>query len=196
MSVEEFWAREFDPLRPLPTRVEDMVIYELHVGSLGFGRPEAGTLEDAMNFLDPSGRPGRQHRGADAHGRIRRRGFLGVWIFHIIMPLNMPRGGRDQLKFFVRECHRRGIAVIMDVVYNHYSPDAERAEWMYDTTAHDKNMYYFYQGHPGDYPGANPPGPRGIRGQRVHGVRTQFPERGRSEHDDRRGRHADRRISY
>ena len=35
--------------------------------------------------------------------------------------LEYSAGGRDELKHFVRECHRNGIAVIMDVVYNHYS---------------------------------------------------------------------------
>ena len=37
-------------------------------------------------------------------------------------------GGRDKYRHFVRECHRRGIAVIQDVVYNHYDFEAERAQ--------------------------------------------------------------------
>ena len=42
-------------------------------------------------------------------------------------------GGPHQFKHFVRECHRRGIAVLLDVVYNHFIHDAERAQWMYDS---------------------------------------------------------------
>ena len=61
-------------------------------------------------------------------------------------------GGRDKYRHFVRECHRRGIAVIQDVVYNHYDPEAERAEWQYDSTAPEQNIYYWYEGHPSDYP--------------------------------------------
>jgi 1,4-alpha-glucan branching enzyme len=56
----------------------------------------------------------------------------------------------------VRECHRRGIAVIQDVVYNHYDFEAERAEWQYDSTAPEQNIYYWYEGRPSDY--ASPDG--------------------------------------
>ena len=33
-------------------RLEDLVIYELHVGSLGFGTGRIGTFEDVVGFLD------------------------------------------------------------------------------------------------------------------------------------------------
>jgi 1,4-alpha-glucan branching enzyme len=61
-------------------------------------------------------------------------------------------GGRDKYKVFIRECHRRGIAVIMDVVYNHYVHDATRAQWLFDSNAHDRNIYYWYEGTPFHYP--------------------------------------------
>ena len=51
----------------------------------------------------------------------------------------------------MRECHRHGIAVIQDVVYNHYDNEAERAEWQYDSTAPEDNIYYWYEGRPSDY---------------------------------------------
>ena len=60
-------------------------------------------------------------------------------------------GGRDQYKFFVKEAHKRGIAVIMDVVYNHYSHDAQRAQWMYDAVWPDRNIYYWYEETPFKY---------------------------------------------
>ena len=60
-------------------------------------------------------------------------------------------GGRDKYRHFVRECHRRGIAVIQDVVYNHYDNEAERAQWQYDSTAPEENIYYWYEGHSSDY---------------------------------------------
>jgi 1,4-alpha-glucan branching enzyme len=71
--------------------------------------------------------------------------------------LEYSAGGRDQLKYFVRECHRRGIAVILDVVYNHYTPYAERDEWAYDSNAPERNIYYWYEGNASDYPN-NPHG--------------------------------------
>jgi 1,4-alpha-glucan branching enzyme len=60
-------------------------------------------------------------------------------------------GGRDQFKHFVRECHRNGFAVILDVVYNHYTFDEERAEGQYDSNAPDRNIYYWYEGQPNQY---------------------------------------------
>ena len=64
---------------------------------------------------------------------------------------NRAPGGRDKYRHFVRECHRRGIAVIQDVVYNHYDNDAERAQWQYDSTAPEQNIYYWYEGRSSDY---------------------------------------------
>jgi len=58
LSDEDFWAHEHDPLRPVPTRVEDLIIYELHIGGLGAGRidaagqPVPGNLRDAIDLLD------------------------------------------------------------------------------------------------------------------------------------------------
>jgi 1,4-alpha-glucan branching enzyme len=51
----------------------------------------------------------------------------------------------------VRACHRRGIAVIQDVCYNHYDGNAARAEWQYDSEAPEQNIYYWYEGTPSDY---------------------------------------------
>jgi 1,4-alpha-glucan branching enzyme len=67
------------------------------------------------------------------------------------MCVESSAGGRDKYRHFVRECHRRGLAVIQDVVYNHYDPQAERSEWQYDSTAHQDNIYYWYEGKPSDY---------------------------------------------
>ena len=47
---------------------------------------------------------------------------------------------------FIKACHQRGIAVIMDVVYNHYNHNALRAEWLYDADADEQNIYYWYEG--------------------------------------------------
>lgn len=32
LDEDDFWSHEFNPLRPMPSRIEDMVIYEMHVG--------------------------------------------------------------------------------------------------------------------------------------------------------------------
>jgi 1,4-alpha-glucan branching enzyme len=42
--------------------------------------------------------------------------------------------------------------VIVDVVYNHFSSEAGRAEWQYDSTQPEQNIYYWYEGGSTDYP--------------------------------------------
>jgi 1,4-alpha-glucan branching enzyme len=147
---EEFWSTEFTPGRPVRTRVQDLVIYELHIGSLGFPGTGPGTLADAIALLDYL-----SDLGVNAIGLLPLSEFSGdlSWGYgdthHFV--IESSAGGRDKYKHFVRECHRRGIAVIQDVVYNHFDQEAERAEWAYDSTAHEQNIYYWYEGRSSDY---------------------------------------------
>jgi len=155
INDEEFWATEFTPGLPVPTRIEDLIIYELHVGSLGFPSTDPGTLADAMDLLDYL-----SDLGVNAIELLPVSEFAGnlSWGYgdthHFV--IESSAGGRDKYKHFVRECHRRGIAVIQDVVYNHYDQHAERAEWEFDSTLPEQNVYYWYEGKSSDY--ANPDG--------------------------------------
>ncbi|MFM2303589.1 MAG: hypothetical protein RLZZ135_999 [Cyanobacteriota bacterium] len=147
----EFWQNEFDPNRPVPRRVEDLVIYELHVGALGSGQNRPGNFEDAINLL-----PYLIELGVNAIELLPLSEFRDEvnWGYETshYFALEYSAGGRDQLKHFVRACHRQGIAVILDVVYNHYSPDAGRAEWAYDSDVPEQNIYYWYEGNSSNYP--------------------------------------------
>jgi 1,4-alpha-glucan branching enzyme len=150
---DDFWANEFTAALPVPTDVQGLVIYELHVASLGFGRTGPGNVADAIAFLDHLVR-----LGVNAVELLPMAEFSGTigWGYgdthHFC--IESSAGGRDQYRHFVRECHRRGIAVIQDVVYNHYDPNAERAQWQYDSTAPEENIYYWYDGKASDYPRA------------------------------------------
>ncbi len=148
---EEFWRDEFDPDRPLPERVEDLVIYELHIGALGFGKERPGNFEDAIELIDYLG-----DLGVNAVELLPISEFEGwaQWGYGTshYFALEYSAGGRDQLKHFIRECHRNGIAVIMDVVYNHYHHNSERAEWAYDSDNPEHNIYFWYEGRSSDYP--------------------------------------------
>ncbi len=149
-------AREFDPAKPLPTRIEDLVIYELHVGALGFGNKEngndsPGTIDDAVRFLDQL-----VDLGVNAVELLPLSEFGGTeanWGYSTshYFAIEYDGGGRDEYKFFIKACHQRGIAVIMDVVYNHYNQNALRAEWLYDADADEQNIYYWYEGNTSDY---------------------------------------------
>ena len=148
---EDFWQNEFHRDRALPTQVEDLIIYELHLGALGYGENRPGNFEDAIALL-----PYLVDLGVNAIELLPLSEFRDEynWGYETshYFALEYSAGGRDQLKHFVRECHRQGIAVIMDVVYNHYSPDVGRAEWAYDSDAPEQNIYYWYEGNASDYP--------------------------------------------
>ncbi|WP_461102126.1 alpha-amylase family glycosyl hydrolase [Spirosoma koreense] len=151
IPASDFWAHEFTGNRPLPTRVEDLIIYELHIGALGFGRKTPGTLADAIQLLDYL-----MALGVNAVELLPMAEFSGniAWGYgdthHFV--IESSAGGRDQYRHFVRECHNRGMAVIQDVVYNHFDGNADRAEWAYDSIQPEDNIYYWYEGRSTDYP--------------------------------------------
>ncbi len=150
ISADEFWATEFTSGLPLLTRIEDIVIYELHVGSLGFGKDGVGNLSDALTFLDYLVDLGINAIELMPMAEFNGNAGWGYGNSHHYC-IESSAGGRDKYRHFVRECHRRGIAVIQDVVYNHYAPDVERAEWQYDSTILEENIYYWYEGRSSDY---------------------------------------------
>ncbi len=151
ITDKDFWTGEFSSDRPVPTQMEDLVIYELHIGSLGFGKAGPGDLNDAIAFLDHL-----TLLGVNAIELLPMSQFDGTaaWGYgdshHFAV--QSSAGGRDEYRLFVRECHSRGIAVIQDVVYNHFDSQAERAEWHYDSDAENDNIYYWYEGVPSQYP--------------------------------------------
>jgi 1,4-alpha-glucan branching enzyme len=151
ITADEFWATEFTSGLPVATRLDDLVIYELHVGALGFNKLTPGDLSDAISFLDYL-----VSLGVNAVELLPMAEFSDTigWGYgdthHLC--IESSAGGRDKYRHFVRECHRRGIAVIQDVVYNHYDPNADRAQWQYDSPLDHHNIYYWYDGVATDYP--------------------------------------------
>lgn len=150
ISREEFWQHEFDPSLPVPTRLEELIIYELHVGGLGAGRPTAGTLRDAIDLVDHLVELGvtclelmpiNEFSGSVGWGYGQTHHFA----------FESSAGTLDDYRHLVRKCHRRGIAVIQDVCYNHYDFRAERAQWEYDSSAPEHNIYFWYEGTPLDH---------------------------------------------
>ncbi|MBX2999886.1 MAG: malto-oligosyltrehalose trehalohydrolase [Caldilineaceae bacterium] len=94
------------------------IIYELHVGTF---TPE-GTFDAAIEKLDHLVELGVTHvelMPVAAFPGSRGWGYDGV----ALSAPHHPYGGPDGLKALVNSCHRRGLAVILDVVYNHLGPD-------------------------------------------------------------------------
>ena len=98
--------------------LEHAVIYEMHVGTF---TPE-GTYAAALGRLEHLVTLGVTHLElmplASFPGR-RGWGYDGVDLFAPFAPYGTPQ----QLAEFIDDCHARGIAVILDVVYNHFGPD-------------------------------------------------------------------------
>jgi maltooligosyltrehalose trehalohydrolase len=108
------------------------VIYELHAGTF----TQEGTFDAAIGRLDHLARLGAdtvELMPVAAFGGRHGWGYDGIslWAVH------EPYGGPDGLKRFVDACHRRGIAVLLDVVYNHVGIGNRLADFgPYFTDAH------------------------------------------------------------
>jgi maltooligosyltrehalose trehalohydrolase len=95
-----------------------MVMYEVHVGTF---TPER-TFEAIIPRLDELKKLGInavELMPVAQFPRDRNWGYDGVYIF----APQYSYGGPTGLKRLVNECHGRGIAVILDVVYNHLGPE-------------------------------------------------------------------------
>ncbi len=96
----------------------DGVIYELHVGTF----TAAGTFDAAIARLDDLVRLGITHvelLPVCEFSGDRGWGYDGVDLF----APHRAYGGPDGLKRLVDAAHRRGLAILVDVVYNHLGPE-------------------------------------------------------------------------
>lgn len=98
--------------------LKEYIIYEIHVGTF----TGEGTFDSAASLI-----PHMKELGVTAVELMpvaqfpggRNWGYDGAYPF---APQN-TYGGPEGLKRFVERCHREGIAVILDVVFNHLGPE-------------------------------------------------------------------------
>ena len=99
--------------------LKDYIIYELHVGCFTAG----GNFRRAQ-FLSRLFAP---KLGVTAIELMPSHNFpvagTGVTTVSIHFAVQNSYGGPEGLKKLVDACHRRGLAVILDVVYNHLGPE-------------------------------------------------------------------------
>jgi len=151
--VDRSFSWEDQLWRGLP--LKEFVVYELHVGRFTpQGKfdaiiprlPELKALGvTALELMPVSQFPGNRNWGYD-----------GVYPYAV----QASYGGPSGLKHFVNACHQEGIAVVLDVVYNHLGPegnylgdfgpyftDAYRTPWgdaiNYDQAGSDEVRRYF-----------------------------------------------------
>jgi maltooligosyltrehalose trehalohydrolase len=98
--------------------LKDYIIYELHTGTFS----TAGTFDAIINHLNSLAElgitalelmPVAQFPGS------RNWGYDGVYPYAV----QDSYGGPDGLKRLVNACHWKGLAVVLDVVYNHLGPE-------------------------------------------------------------------------
>jgi maltooligosyltrehalose trehalohydrolase len=98
--------------------LHDYIIYELHVGTY----TTEGTFTTIIPHLDRLKElgitaieimPVAQFPGS------RNWGYDGVYPFAV----QSSYGGPDALRVLINACHKRGLAVVLDVVYNHLGPE-------------------------------------------------------------------------
>lgn len=136
------WEDEgFQP--PFPNEI---VMYELHVGTFHDPRPDDGepaTFYDAAQRLDYL-----RDLGVNMIALMPVSEFNGrhSWGYNPIalFAIEQAYGGPDGFKYFVNEAHKRGIAVQVDVVHNHYGDLA--APGASDLENFDGGNPYFYHG--------------------------------------------------
>jgi len=101
---------------PAPWR--DAVLYELHVGTFTAGGTFASAVAELDDLVELGVTAVEIMPVAQFPGR-RNWGYDGVFPFAVQHTYGGPAG----LQSLVDECHRRNLAVILDVVYNHLGPE-------------------------------------------------------------------------
>jgi 1,4-alpha-glucan branching enzyme len=146
-------AFDWDGDVPVVHPWHDVVIYEMHVGTVGRkpDSPQPATFDQAIGVLDHLAR-----LGVTCVQLMPVAEFAGdlSWGYNPACPFAVENayGGPDALKRFVKEAHRRRLGVIIDVVYNHFGPD-DLHLWRFDGWGEDEGGgIYFYNDHRAETP--------------------------------------------
>ncbi|NTX51883.1 alpha-amylase family glycosyl hydrolase [Myxococcus sp. CA039A] len=132
----------YDGLFRMPD-FREAVLYELHIGtfndSAGWGPGHWLGAIDKLDYL--------RELGVNVVELMPSAEFAGdfSWGYNPTFPFapESSYGTPNDLKRFVDEAHRRGIGVIMDVVYNHLGP-SDLPHWDFDGETFGRGGVYFY----------------------------------------------------
>ncbi len=121
---------------------EEMVVYQLHMGTFAGLNDPAGSVVHPAGYLDVAARvshlvdlgvntvmfnPVNEFPGDESAGYNPITAWAPEWVY----------GSADDFKYLVDACHRNGIAVLLDIVWNHFSVN-DNYLWDYDGT-----QFYF-----------------------------------------------------
>jgi 1,4-alpha-glucan branching enzyme len=128
-----------------PPALNEMVIYELHLGTFGKQGKEPGPGDlkgtiDRLAYLKELGINAVELMPLAEFAGGYSWGYNPSHIFAVESDYGTPRDFRE----FVDEAHRLGIAVIVDVVYNHFGP-SDLDLWQFDGWSENgMGGIYFY----------------------------------------------------
>lgn len=124
--------------------LHEMVLYEMHIGTFNDqpGGPP-GSFQSAIEKL-----PYLSDLGVNVIEIMPAMEFAGgfSWGYNPahLFAIESDYGGPKAFKEFVRAAHERGLAVMLDVVYNHFGP-SDLDIWQFDGwSAEGKGGIYFY----------------------------------------------------
>jgi 1,4-alpha-glucan branching enzyme len=131
----------------------ELVIYELHVGT--------------FNDQDDLNHPGKFTSVSARLGHLKKLGINAIQIMPVsefagerswgynpahIFSVEIDYGGPVAFKKFIKHAHQEGIAVILDVVYNHLGP-SDLDLWQFDGwSENNRGGIYFYNDDRGNTP--------------------------------------------
>jgi 1,4-alpha-glucan branching enzyme len=114
-----------------PPSLDQLIVYELHIGTFNTVKERGpGTFDSAIEKL-----PYLRNLGVNAVEVMPIAEFAGdfSWGYNPAHPYAVESiyGGPDRFIAFVQAAHEHGIAVILDVVYNHFGP-GDLSLWQFD----------------------------------------------------------------
>ncbi len=123
--------------------VEQLVIYELHIGTFNGRGKAAGDFDSVRAKL-----PYLKALGINAIELLPPAEFPTElsWGYNTTNPFAVEAryGDADGLRRLVKAAHQQGIGIIVDVVYNHFGPD-DLDLWRFDGwSVNDGGGIYFY----------------------------------------------------
>ena len=124
----------------------ELVIYELHLGTFNDSGIAARRLDDAIQKLDYLADLGINAIEIMPCTEFETKTSMG-YNPSLLFAIERDYGKEKGLQQFVHEAHVRGIAVLFDVVYNHLGPDnLGLCYWCFDGWGENSHGgIYFYQ---------------------------------------------------
>ena len=117
-QVVDLWVQNWTDDAWKGIALQDMIIYELHVGTFTTERTFDGIISK-LDYLKDLGINTLELMPVAQFPGTRNWGYDGVYPYAV----QHSYGGAQGLQKLVNACHEKGLAVVLDVVYNHLGPE-------------------------------------------------------------------------